>query len=822
MRPVRLLAASLAALLGAAEPTLRLDPGWAVPIAAPGATAAALVVANPGDQALAGRLTGTVTEWDGTVVALDQDCQVPARGEARIAVPLGAGRLGIRWVQAALPGAQPLRASFVFAPPVGNPKDPTGFHWAVCSHPGRVPPPEREREMQTAAAVGFTMMRAGKEWSQIEPKPGVWDWSANDDIVERAGRHGIELQTILGMGHPDYADAAAKAAFAAAKARKDPQAWEEWHHAAMDDVAWRRYLTALFSRYRGKIRYYEMWNEPDLSWRSSIEEYIRMMRSAGEVMRATDPAAVMMSGGFATVLAHPHRHRHPDFQERVLKEASDLFQIHAFHEHGLFQGFQQAVDGELARMRQGMKVQRPLFFNETAMHSTFGTEHVQAVTLVKKLAFARARGAIGYSWYDLRNDGSDPANAEHNYGLVTRDFQAKAAYAAWNQVVRELRGLAFQGELALGPGRHGYVFVGAGRRVAVVWNEDIGLADEPIAIRAPGCTGGQAVDLMGNAQPLAARGGALVIRPGAQPSYIELPGGVQPVQVVGALVALAGQALAAPGERLALTARLANPLDQPLALRLDWPGGGQRVELAAGEKRELAVAAACPAGTAGKAVLELRYAVEGGPWAGTLAVPVQLVQRIPAGEPAGRAPDFTCDTVVSVVNFCQTDPTLQACNWRGPEDLSLQVWLTRGGGALHLHVEVRDDVHHQAEPADSAWRGDGLQIGFQVPGEAGSWEVGVARHQDGSVLRSLWIKPAGAATKPEAMTASATPIAGGMAYDLALPYAAFGLSDAVLERGQRFNLLANDNDGPLREGFVRVAPGMGERKDPSVWPLVRF
>ncbi|MCK6488145.1 MAG: hypothetical protein L6R48_07430 [Planctomycetes bacterium] len=780
MRP--LLVASLAALLGAAEPALRLDTGWAVPIAAPGATPAALVVANPGDQPLSARLTGTVTEFDGTVVKLDQDCQVPARGEARIAVPLGAGRLGMRWVAAALPGAKPFAGGFVHAPPAGNPKDPTGFWWGVCSHPGRVPPAEREREMQAAAAVGFTLMRAGKEWSQIERPAGTWDWSAFDDIVERAGRHGIELQTILGMGHPDHAVPAVKAAFEAAKARKDPQAWEEWHHA----------------------------------------EYIAMMRSAGEVMRATDPEAVMLSGGFATVLSHPHRHRHPDFQERVLREASDLFQIHAHHEHGLFQGFQQAVDGELARMRKGMKVQRPLFFNETAMHSCFATEHVQAVTLVKKVAFARARGAVGYTWYDLRNDGTDPANAEHNYGLVTRDFQAKAAYAAWNQLMRELHGLAFQSELALGAGRYGYVFAASGRRVAVLWNEDVGLADEPIAIRAPGCAAGQAVDIMGNAQALPARDGALVVRPGAQPSYIELPGGGQPVQVVGALVALAGQALAAPGERLALAVRLANPLARPLALRLDWPGGGQRIELAADERRELRIDAACPAGEGGRASLALRYAVEGGPWEGTVAVPVQLVRSIPAGEPAGRAPDFACDAMASVVNFCQTDPTLQACNWRGPEDLSMQVWLARGGGALRLHVAVRDDLHHQVESADSAWRGDGLQVGFQVPGEAGSWELGVARHQDGRVLRSLWIKPAGAATGPEAFTASATPVPGGMVYDLALPYAAFGLSDAVLERGLRFNLLANDNDGPLREGFVRVAPGMGERKDPAVWPLVRF
>ena len=59
-------------------------------------------------------------------------------------------------------------------------------------------------------------------------------------------------------------------------------------------------------------------------------------------------------------------------------------------------------------------------------------------------------------------------------------------------------------------------------------------------------------------------------------------------------------------------------------------------------------------------------------------------------------------------------------------------------------------------------------------------------------------------------------------YDIELPYADFGLSDAILESGLRFNLVINDNDGQMREGFMRVAPGIGERKDAASFPLIRF
>ena len=183
-----------------------------------------------------------------------------------------------------------------------------------------------------------------------------------------------------------------------------PNAWRIALFGPPEEASWRRYVAEMARRYQGKIRLYEVGNEPDLGfWRGTTDEYERTLRAAYEEVHRADPQAQVLTGGFATVLEHQGRAQNHDLQERVLAEASDAFDIHAFHQHGPFKEFKTAVDGELARMRARMTHPRPLYFNETAISSAFIGEHEQAVTLVKKLSFAMARGATSACCGGLNN-----------------------------------------------------------------------------------------------------------------------------------------------------------------------------------------------------------------------------------------------------------------------------------------------------------------------------------------------------------------------------------------------------------------------------------
>ena len=57
-------------------------------------------------------------------------------------------------------------------------------------------------------------------------------------------------------------------------------------------------------------------------------------------------------------------------------------------------------------------------------------------------------------YYDLRDDGTDPANGEHNFGLLARDYSAKPALHAVRTIAslakeRSLVGILQGGSTAL-------------------------------------------------------------------------------------------------------------------------------------------------------------------------------------------------------------------------------------------------------------------------------------------------------------------------------------------------------------------------------------
>jgi len=66
------------------------------------------------------------------------------------------------------------------------------------------------------------------------------------------------------------------------------------------DATWIDFLTALATRYKGQIQFYELWNEPDSSnfWAGTDAQFARMMNDAAATIRSIDPAARILSPSF--------------------------------------------------------------------------------------------------------------------------------------------------------------------------------------------------------------------------------------------------------------------------------------------------------------------------------------------------------------------------------------------------------------------------------------------------------------------------------------------------------------------------------------------
>jgi uncharacterized repeat protein (TIGR02543 family) len=66
------------------------------------------------------------------------------------------------------------------------------------------------------------------------------------------------------------------------------------------DATWVDFVTTLVTRYKGQIKYYEIWNEPDGNtfWQGTDAQFQRMMKDAAAAIRSIDPGARILSPSF--------------------------------------------------------------------------------------------------------------------------------------------------------------------------------------------------------------------------------------------------------------------------------------------------------------------------------------------------------------------------------------------------------------------------------------------------------------------------------------------------------------------------------------------
>ncbi len=709
------------------------------------------------------------------------------------------------------------KRSFAWMKPAGpTPGRAEGFLFGICSHPQRWSLGDQELEALAMAYCGAKVLRNDTGWGNIQPSPDRWNFESMDRKVELFGRYHIELAPIWAYT-PRWA--------AAPEVRN--REWRAWFRSLPDLKAWETYVATLTKRYRGKIRLWEIWNEPDFSGSTfNSDEYAEMMKIAWRAAKAVDPEVVIQSGGFATVKDHPSRKG--NFHEEALVKGRGFFDIHAYHEHGRFPTFQAAVEERFLPMRERTGTTVPWYANETAL-SSLGGERGQALALFKKLIFSWANGAIGYNWYDLRNDGFDAKNNEHNYGMMTNDFQPKSVYVVYNTLAGTLSGAQYLKRIDCGtPELYVYLFSRNGELLAGIWNETARGAAVPLLFRTD-ADEAECVDLMGNRRTVAVRDGIVVSEAGRDPVILRLKHASQ-CGWTGNLVLLESGGSAVPGSDMELAVRVHNPYAQEREFRLTpIPPTGVKVvpaehmkRIAPGKTARLVYRLPIPENYLETSNLLLDYAFLPDGAAGRISIPLVPARRIPSGEMASDKPDFRMDRRAQSVSLFEADPGKVHLTWQGPEDRSALVWLRREGETLRLRFDVTDDRHIQPNHGVGVWRGDNVQLALQLPDRAGMWEVGLTRLDSGENEVYIWSAPTGFSPAESAASVKLTTSRSGTLtrYEAELPLKAFGMTPEILAAGIRFNALVNDDDGEGREGWIQIAPGIGEDKDPAKYPLI--
>jgi hypothetical protein len=143
---------------------------------------------------------------------------------------------------------------------------------------------DRERAFDQARQLGVSWMRTNLLWSRVEPRPESFDWSQYDSLVDAASRAGIAVQMSLTGPAPGWATGDGR------KGVLRP-----------DAAAFGRFASAAATHFRGRVRRYSIWNEPNfVNWLAPLGEqpslYRRLYQAGFSAVKRADPAAEVLIG----------------------------------------------------------------------------------------------------------------------------------------------------------------------------------------------------------------------------------------------------------------------------------------------------------------------------------------------------------------------------------------------------------------------------------------------------------------------------------------------------------------------------------------------
>ena len=174
--------------------------------------------------------------------------------------------------------------SFSYMVPAGTPGRASSG-----SAPSQWHPPEvQELQALAASLCGVKMLREDMLWERMEPRQGAWNFRFFDSEVKKFDRHGIEVAPIY-CYRPEWAVA------------RDwkPIRPESPRGKRPDFGHWANFIRTAASRYGDRIRYVEVWNEPDLLGYANFtaEEYIEMLKIAYAETKKAAPDVTVLTGG---------------------------------------------------------------------------------------------------------------------------------------------------------------------------------------------------------------------------------------------------------------------------------------------------------------------------------------------------------------------------------------------------------------------------------------------------------------------------------------------------------------------------------------------
>jgi polysaccharide biosynthesis protein PslG len=288
-------------------------------------------------------------------------------------------------------------------------------------------PQKLNRAVELMRQAGVGMTRQIISWDEVEPSQGRFEFRKYDQILNLLDQNRIRTLGIL--------------AYTASWTQLD------WNDLPDTDL-FLQYVRQVVRRYKSRVKYWEVWNEPDqkMYWKKqdASRSYVALLKRVHDVVKEEDPTAMVVLGSANT--AGPIK----EIYDAGAKNHFDIISLHPFMsplKSDALHRIREIFD-DVRKIQAGYQdLQTPIWFTELGCpgvvdpSTSKGWWEGKTPNLDEQAGWVRTIYNETLQWPGLQkifwaflqdsNHFHDDIDA---FGLVNRDFSRKPAFDAYQQL----------------------------------------------------------------------------------------------------------------------------------------------------------------------------------------------------------------------------------------------------------------------------------------------------------------------------------------------------------------------------------------------------
>ena len=277
-------------------------------------------------------------------------------------------------------------------------------------------------------AAGITWIRIDINWSQIETARGKFNFSEVDRVANYAAANNLSVFASIGST-PGWANNK-----------------KGVNYPASSVTDWKNFISRTVERYRNKIKYWGIWNEPNIKDFFALGKDVfvqKIVLPAAQTIRAVDPAAFIVGPELSHLTAAGSEWYF--WMKYILVNAGSYFDVishHIYEDLGVYYMYELLEDSEklIPSVKQIIQESghgnKPFWITETGWNTSKFSEPMQSLRYLDML-HTRARKEYPQKvfFYEIIDD---PRSSKGPFGILRSNGDAKPAYHAYRDYIAGL------------------------------------------------------------------------------------------------------------------------------------------------------------------------------------------------------------------------------------------------------------------------------------------------------------------------------------------------------------------------------------------------